>query len=77
VTGYELDDRMIGFRFPAEVGDFSLHHRVQTGLLSNGYRGLFPWEVERPGHEADHSPASSAVELYLHSPIRLHGVVLS
>jgi hypothetical protein len=34
------------------------------------------------GHEADHSPPSSAkvkewMELYLHSPIRLHGVVLS
>jgi hypothetical protein len=33
------------------------------------------------GREADHSPPSSAevkewVELYLHSPIRLHGVVL-
>jgi hypothetical protein len=32
------------------------------------------------GREADHSPSSSAevkewVELYLHSPIRLHGVV--
>jgi hypothetical protein len=34
------------------------------------------------GCEADHSPPSSAevieyVELFLHSPIRLHGVVLS
>jgi hypothetical protein len=34
------------------------------------------------GREADHSPPSSAevkewVELYLHSPMRLHGVVLS
>jgi hypothetical protein len=34
------------------------------------------------GREADHSPPSSAevkewVELYLHSPIRLHDVVLS
>jgi hypothetical protein len=33
------------------------------------------------GSEADHSPPSNAevkewVELYLHSPIRLHGVVL-
>jgi hypothetical protein len=33
------------------------------------------------GREADHSPPSSAefkewVELYLHSPMRLHGVVL-
>jgi hypothetical protein len=37
--------------------------------------------VKRPGREADQSPPSSAeirecVELYLHSPIRLHGVVL-
>jgi len=32
------------------------------------------------GGKADHSPPSSAelsVELYLHSPIHLHGVVLS
>jgi hypothetical protein len=38
--------------------------------------------VKRPGSEADNLAASSArvkecVELYLHSPIRLHGVVLS
>jgi len=38
--------------------------------------------VKRPGRDADHSPPSSAevkewVELCLHSPIRLHGVVLS
>jgi hypothetical protein len=38
--------------------------------------------IKRPGREADHSPTSSAeikecVELYLHSPIRFHGVVLS
>jgi hypothetical protein len=35
----------------------------------------------RSGREADHSPPSSAevkerVELYLHSPLRLHSVVL-
>jgi hypothetical protein len=39
-------------------------------------------EVKRPGREADNSPPSRAevkewVELYLHSPIRLHDVVLS
>jgi hypothetical protein len=44
------------------------------GALSRG--------VKRPGREADHSPPSSAevkesVKLYLHSPIRLHGAVLS
>jgi hypothetical protein len=37
--------------------------------------------VKRQGREADHSPPSSAevknVFSYLHSPIRLHGVVFS
>jgi hypothetical protein len=38
--------------------------------------------VKWPEREADHSPPSSAevkecVELYFHSPISLHGVVLS
>jgi hypothetical protein len=38
--------------------------------------------VKRPGREADHPPLSSAeikecVALYLHSPTRLHGVMLS
>jgi hypothetical protein len=46
-----------------------------------GTRGSF-LGLKRPGREADHSPPLSAdvkecVELYLHSPIRLHGVVLS
>jgi hypothetical protein len=46
-----------------------------------GAWGSFP-EVKRPGREGNHSPPSSAkvkeyVELYIHSPIRLHGVVLS
>jgi len=40
---------------------------------------LFLW-LERPWREANHTPSSAAVkeyvELYLHSPIRLHGVVL-
>jgi hypothetical protein len=45
-----------------------------TGAVSLG--------VKLPRREADHSPSSSAgvkecVELYFHSPIRLHGVVLS
>jgi hypothetical protein len=48
-------------------------------LLSNGYRGSL---VKREGREADHSPPASAevkknVNLYSHSPIRLHGVVLN
>jgi hypothetical protein len=44
--------------------------------------GALSLGVKRPGREADHSPPSSAgvkecVELYVHSPIRLHGVVFS
>jgi hypothetical protein len=34
-TGYGLDDRMIEVRFPAEAGNFSLHHRVQTGSVAH------------------------------------------
>jgi hypothetical protein len=30
-TDYELDDRMIGVRLPAEAGNFSLRHRIQIG----------------------------------------------
>jgi hypothetical protein len=29
--GYELDDTGSRVRFPAGAGNFSLHHRVQTG----------------------------------------------
>jgi hypothetical protein len=44
--------------------------------------GALSLEVKRQGREADHLPPSSAevkesVQLYLHSPMRLHGVVLS
>jgi hypothetical protein len=72
---------------PAVAGNFSLHQRVQNG--SGAHRASYPIDtkalslgVKRPGREGDHSPPSSAevkecVELYLHSPIRLHGVVLS
>jgi hypothetical protein len=50
-------------------------------LLSSGYWGL-SLVVKLPRHEADHSLPSSAkvkecVELYLHSHICLHGMVVS
>jgi hypothetical protein len=33
--------------------------------------------VKRPGREADNSlPTSVEVDLYIHSPIRLHGVIV-
>jgi hypothetical protein len=85
--GYRLDDRGTRVRLPAGAGNFSLYHRVQNGsgvhpaFYPMGSRGSF-LGVKRPRREADHSPPSNAevkelVELYLHSPIRLHGVVLS
>jgi hypothetical protein len=71
----------------AGPGNFSLDHCIQTSSRANpisysmGTRGSFPG-VKWPGHEADHSPPSSAkvknVWSYTStSPIRLHGVVLS
>jgi hypothetical protein len=85
--GYRLDDRGSRVRFPAGAGNFSLHHRVRNGSVATQppiqwVPGALFLGVKRPVREADHSPPSSAevkecVELYLHSPIRLHGVVLS
>jgi hypothetical protein len=44
-------------------------------------QGALSLRVKEPGHEADHSPPSDAivknVELYLQSPIPLHGVVIN
>jgi hypothetical protein len=87
VLGYGLDNRDSRVRFPAGTRNFPLHHRVQNGSGAHpasypmGTRGSSPG-VKRPGRKADHLPPSSAevkewVEPYLHSPIRLHGVVLS
>jgi hypothetical protein len=41
--------------------------------------GALSSEVKRPGREADHSPPTSQenVDLYIHSPIHLHGVMLN
>jgi hypothetical protein len=71
-TGYGLDDQVIGVRFPTGDGNFSLHHRVQTG--SGAHPASYPMGngvsspgVKRPGREADHSPPSN-VKLYPNSP---------
>jgi hypothetical protein len=45
-TGYELDDREVGFRVPVGVRIFTSPHRPDglrgpSNLLSNGYRGSF------------------------------------
>jgi hypothetical protein len=86
-TGYGLDDRMIGDRFPAGAGNF-LFDTVSTPALGptqppiQGIPGALSLGVKRPRREADHSLPSStevkeSVELYHHSPIRLHVMVIS
>jgi hypothetical protein len=64
---------------------FTTASRTALGPTQNPIQwvlGAVSLVVKRSGREADHSPPSSAevkecLELYLHSPIRLHGVVLS
>jgi hypothetical protein len=75
--------------FRARDGDFSVHHRIQTGSgtlpasYPMGIVGSFPGGgVKRPGREVEQSPPSSAEFRTAWSytstpPIRLHGVVLS
>jgi hypothetical protein len=83
VSDYELDDRAIGVRSPAE--NFSSSLCVQTGSAAHpascpvGTGGPLPGSKARQGRDADHLPHSSAEvkneqELYLLSLKRLHGV---
>jgi hypothetical protein len=71
--------------------EFSLLHRAQTdsgdrfwdspSLLSNWYRELFPPGGKRRGMKLTTHlhlvPRSRIAELYLHCPIRLHGLMLN
>jgi hypothetical protein len=85
--GYGLDDRGSRVRFPARAGNFSLHLRVQNcsgahpGSYTMGKRGSFPGGKAAGAWSWPLNPSSAEVkewmEIYLHSPIRLHGVVLS
>jgi hypothetical protein len=52
--GYGLDDRGSRVRFPARIGNFSLHHRVQNGSgahPASSTRAL-SLGIKRPGREA-------------------------
>jgi hypothetical protein len=66
MSDYGLDDRAIGFRFPAGAKDFSSILCVQTGSgfhpasCPMGTGSPFPGGKARPGRDADHSPPSSA-----------------
>jgi hypothetical protein len=66
VSDYGLDDRAIVVRSPAGVKDYSSNLCVQTGSgahpasCTKGTGGPFPGRKARLGHDADHSPPSSA-----------------
>jgi hypothetical protein len=84
--GYGLDDRGSKVRLPAGLGFFLFTAASRTALGPtqppiHWVPGTLHLGVKRPGREADNSPSSAevkeCVDLYLHSPIRLHGVVLS
>jgi len=80
VTGYGLEGPGIE-SWGGGGRDFPHLSRPALGppsLLYNEYR-VFPWGKERPGHDADSSPSSSAVshervELYLYSPYGPYGL---
>jgi hypothetical protein len=85
-TSYWLDDRGVGVRVPAGSRIFSTSSRPVLGSTQPPIQwvpvDLSPG-VKRPGREADHSPRASAergqenLDLYIHSHIRLHAVVLN
>jgi hypothetical protein len=84
-TGWTIG--VLGFDSRLGLGIFLFTTASRTALRTTQppiqwVPGALSLGVKRPGREADHSPSSSAevkecVELYLHSPIRLHGMVLS
>jgi hypothetical protein len=85
--GYGLDDWGSKVRFPAGAGNFSLHRCVQNG--SEAHPASYTMGTGGSFHGGKPTGAWSWpltsiwcrgqewVELYLHSPVRLNGVVLS
>jgi hypothetical protein len=76
-TVYELDHRIIGFRFPAGAGNFSFDTVCRPALGSaqppiQWIPGDLSLGVKRPGCETDHTSIycrfQEFVELCLHSP---------
>jgi hypothetical protein len=59
-TGYGLDDRMIGVRFPAGAAHVQTGSDGPTQPPIQRVPGAISLGVKRPGREADHSPPSNA-----------------
>jgi hypothetical protein len=81
-TGYMLHDQRDRVRVPVGAGFFSSPCRPDRfwgppSPLHNGYQGLFPTWVKRPGHETNLSPRTSSEVKNRFTPPCLHGAVLS
>jgi hypothetical protein len=81
-TGYGLADQGVALRVSVGLRIFSSPRHPDRLRSIQPPIQLVPGDVspgvKRQGREADHSPPTSAeVDLYIHSPIRLHGAVLN
>jgi hypothetical protein len=84
-TGYGLDEQGFNTWWGLGIFPFDTMSRLALGPTQppiHWVSGALSPGVKQLRHEADCSPPSSAkvkeyVELYLHSPICLHGMVLS
>jgi hypothetical protein len=84
-TSYRLNGREVGVLISVGCRIFSKSSRSVLRSIQPPIQlipGALSPGVKRPSREVDHSPPTSAevkknVNLYIHSPIRLHGVVLN
>jgi hypothetical protein len=77
-TGYGIDDCGVGVRVPLGQRTFSTSSIPTVGPTTAGIGNSFP-VGKVSGSEADYSPATSTEvkKIWMHSPIRLHGVMLN
>jgi hypothetical protein len=85
-TGYGLDDWGVGVRRPVGSRICSTSSRSSLGstqLPTQWALGTLSAGVKRPEREVDQSPPSRQcrgqenVDLHIHTPIRLHGVMIN
>jgi hypothetical protein len=80
--GFDYANFVIFEEVTLNMFEVCMNVRERFVLLRSLTKDILSLGVKRPECEADHSTPSSAevkdcVDIYLHSPIRLHGVVFS